>query len=113
MFYDHFLASQWEQFSPMPLKRFTRRFYRAMVWHFRILLSRVKGFLPHLIACNRLYVYATLEGLQCSLEIMENYRTLPQKSGEAIALLKENYSRFRDGFNEFFPDLQAFVASRL
>jgi hypothetical protein len=44
---------------------------------------------------------------------MENYRTLPQKSGEAIALLKENYSRFRDGFNEFFPDLQAFVASRL
>lgn len=113
MFYDHFLASQWQQFSPVPLKRFARRFYKNMVWHFRILPPRVKGFLPHLIASNRFCVYATVEGLQRSLEIMESYTSLPHKSEEAIALLKESYEYFRENFNEFFPLLQSFVTEKI
>lgn len=113
MFYDHFLASQWQEFSSIPLKRFTRRFYRSMVWHFRILPSGVKGFLPHLIASNRLSVYASIEGLQNSLVIMENYTSLPHKNEEAIALLKENYEWFNKNFHEFFSELQAFVASKI
>ena len=113
MFYDHFLASQWQQFSPIPLKRFTRRFYKSMVWHFRILPAQVKSFLPHLIASNRLYVYATVQGLQHSLEIMENYTSLPRKSKEAIELLEENYGWFSDNFNTFFPELQSFVSTKI
>ena len=113
MFYDHFLASQWQQLSPVPLKRFTRRFYKSMVWHFRILPPRVKGFLPHLIASNRLSVYATVQGLQHSLEIMENYTSLPHKSQEAVALLEQNYEWFKENFNDFFPQLQEFAAAKI
>lgn len=113
MFYDHFLASQWQQFSPIPLKRFSYRFYRSMVWHFRILPPRVKGFLPHLIASNRLYVYRTLGGLQGSLDIMANYTSLPQASKEAMRILKDNYMWYSDNFNDFFPQLQAFVLAKL
>ena len=113
MFYDHFLASQWQQFSPIPLKRFTRRFYRAMVWHFRILPLSVKGFLPHLIASNRLSTYQTVEGLQHSLEIMEQHTSIPHKSKEAIAILHSNYEWYKDNFNEFFPQLQLFVKQKL
>lgn len=113
MFYDHFLASQWQQFSPIPLKRFARRFYKSMVWHFRILPSQVKSFLPHLIASNRLCVYATIQGLQHSLEIMENYTSLPQGSEEAIRILTNNYELFDNNFHEFFPELQIFVSTKI
>ena len=113
MFYDHLLAAQWQQFSPVPLKRFARRFYTSMVWHFRILPPRVKGFLPHLIATNRLYSYRTLDGLKYSLQIMENFTSLPHGSNEAIAILKENYKWYSDNFNDFFPQLQSFVATKL
>ncbi len=111
MFYDHFLASQWQQFSPIPLKRFARRFYKSMLWHYRSLPPRVKGFLPHLIASNRLCVYATIKGLQQSLVIMESHTSLPHKNEEAIAILKENYEWFNKNFHEFFPELQTFAAA--
>ena len=113
MYYDHFLASQWQQLSSTPLKRFTRRFYRAMVSNYRLLPARVKGFLPHLILSNRLSVYRTLQGLQSSLEIMEKYTSLPHKSKEAISLLKENYEWYKENFNQFFPELQLFVKEKL
>ena len=113
MFYDYFLASQWQQFSPVPLKRFARGFYINMLWHYRVLPTSVKSFLPHLIASNRLCVYASIEGLQRSLEIMERYTSLPRKSKEAIALLKESHDWLNQNFHDFFPQLQAFVATKI
>lgn len=113
MFYDHFLASQWQRFSPVPLKRFARRFYGNALWHYRILPPRVKSFLPHLMASNRLYAYRTLDGLQHSLKIMESVTSLPRGNEEAMGILKESYAWYSDSFNHFFPQLRQFATERI
>ncbi len=113
MFYDYFLASEWQNFSPIPLRRFARGFYWSMICHYSILPKQVRGFLPHLIVSNRLCLYATTEGLQRSLEIMERVTSLPKQSEEAIRFLTTNHSLLRENFYNFFPTLQQFVAEKI
>lgn len=113
MYYDHYLAANFDRFSPIPLARFAWGFYWAMIRHYTYLPANVRGFLPHLIVSNRLYVYAKLEGIQRSLEIMETYSSLPKKSKEAVEVLTNNYDTLKSNFFDFFPQLKDFSKQKL
>jgi acyl carrier protein phosphodiesterase len=109
LFYDYFLASSWNSFSEITLRQFSKNIHAILLSNFFYLPARVKGFLPFLIQNKRLESYASKAGIRQSLEIMSRYTSLPEKSREAITILKSNHSFFEENFTVFIKDIIEFV----
>ncbi len=109
IFFDHFLASKWSDYSNDQLLSFTRRFHAVLLHHFTLLPTRVKLFLPFMIQHKRLYSYAELSGIERSLLIMGQRTSLPENSAYAIDLLKREYAFLSSAFGEFFSELIEYV----
>lgn len=113
IFYDHFLAANWEEYSSVSLEEYTLNFYRILEDHYEILPFRVKSFLPYMVNDNWLLSYAKIEGIEKVLKGMNN-RT-GRKSGmhKAVQELEEYYSQFENEFRSFFEDLQNFSREKI
>lgn len=105
MFYDHFLAANWHDYSDEDLIEFTSKTYKLLLWNFFILPAKTKKILPFMVGSNWLASYAHLNFLQRSLEGIA-MRT-PFKSGmeNAVTDLKNDYDKFHLEFNGFFPEV--------
>jgi acyl carrier protein phosphodiesterase len=109
IFYDHFLAKEWENFSKEPLKRFVYQFYETLIKNFKILPKRVKQFLPIFILNNWMESYLTIDGIGVVLHRMSKRTSLPDYSKFAINELRQNYDRYRADFYEYFPILIDYI----
>ena len=105
MFYDHLLATGWNDYCKTDLTHFVNDVHRLLIYNYFKLPARVKGFLPFLIKNRGLENYKHISGLKRALTIMSNRSSLPSKTETAIKILEENYDEFRDEFNTFFPDV--------
>lgn len=108
IYFDYMLASRFQQFSSIPLKRYVKGFYIALIIHYRILPDRIKRFVWHFIFTNRLGKYATKDGIKDSLEIMVRVHRLPISVPEAINYLSEHEEELFNTFKLFFTELQKF-----
>ena len=113
IFYDHFLAANWPDYSEIPLNEYTQEFYKLLDIHYDLLPSKVKSFLPFLIEDNWLLSYAKIQGIQQVLQGM-NRRT-GRKSGmnHATEELREYYNEFEIEFRAFFEDLRKFSKEKI
>jgi acyl carrier protein phosphodiesterase len=109
LFYDHFLASYWNNYSNVTLRQFSKNIHAVLLSYFRYLPNRVQGFLPSLIQHKRLESYAKKSGIQKSLEIMSRYTSLPDYSEKAISILKTNHSYLYENFTNFMKDMINYV----
>jgi acyl carrier protein phosphodiesterase len=109
MFFDYMLASRFDDFSDMPLGKFSRHFYWALIANRRHLPHRIKRFMWHFIATDRLSKYANKEGIRRSLEIMVAYKHIRISPLKAVEYLDGHEEHLRNIFNEFFKELQAYV----
>ena len=106
MFYDHFLAAGWDDFSPhVSLRSFCIRFYVDILLRYKYLPPKIKAFLPSLIVKNRLKSYSEIKKLQEALEIMTTYTSLPRTTTQAIECLIDNYDTMKEAFYTFFPQI--------
>lgn len=110
VFFDHFLAANWSEYSSQPLNEFVNEVHKQLIFRYFQLPGDVKRFLPFIIRSRRLENYKDFDSLQRALEIMSNNSSLPNFSEEAIVNLKENYVKYNHLFTLFFADLQRFVA---
>jgi len=110
MYFDHFLASGWEDYSTEPLLDFTHRNYAILSRYYLLLPGRSRRILPHMIRRNLLVAYGSLEGLDHAFRGMA--RRTPFRSGmeDAVEVLKQEYDGLRAGFRSFFPELVGFAA---
>ena len=113
VFYDHFLAVNFNQYSSTGLDDFAGYCYRTMLKNWGNLPWSVKLFLPFVIKHKRLQSYAKFTGLTEALLIMSKYSRFPNKAKDAVKMLKVNYSDFGANFETFFPDVQAFSNARI
>lgn len=111
LFYDHFLAANWNIFSDVTLSSFSKRAHAILLSNFFNLPGPVQGFLPFLIQNRRLESYATVDGIIQSIEIMSKYTSLPTKSEMARHNLIQHYDFLFDNFMDFMEDMIAFVSS--
>ena len=111
LFYDHFLAKNWNRYSEYSLREFAKYSHAVLLSHFRYLPNRVRGFLPFLIQNRRLESYAKTEGIQKSLEIMSRYTSLPENSVKAMEIMHSNNSFFEANFEAFMEETIDFVAT--
>lgn len=109
IFYDHFLALNWNLYSDISLRSFTKRTHAILLSNFFHLPKRVQSFLPFLIQDRRLESYSSTVGIQKSLEIMSRYTSLPNKSVKAVEIMKTNFHFFEENFIHFMNELIEFV----
>lgn len=113
IYFDYLLASRFEEFSPMPLKRFARRFYYNLMCNRRHLPLRIKRFMWHFIGTNRLARYASKAGIEESLRIMVHYKHIDLSPERAIEYLTEHEEELWTLFRTLFSDLQPFCQERI
>lgn len=109
MFYDHFLARNWIDYSLIPLPKFVGNVYALMLKNYFLLPVRAKNVLPFMMASNWLVNYSHVDKMQNYFQGMA--RRTPFKSGMENAAddLKKYYDSFGSEFAIFFPELIAYV----
>ena len=111
VFFDHFLAFNWTDYSVDSLHQFTKNAHAIFLSNFGLLPLPVKQFLPFLIYHKRLESYAKRETLFTVLEIMSRRTSLPANSEWAMQTLNQKYDQFEALFRSFFPELIDYVES--
>jgi len=112
IFYDHFLAKNWNAYSDEPLADYVDRFYDLLEDNFTILPYGVKRMMPYMIADNWLLNYANLDGIAKVLNGMNRRTKNLSKMNFAIVELKEHYEDFEEEFTAFFEELTDFSKQR-
>jgi len=112
IFYDHFLASLWDQYSDIPLQDFVSRTYDLLKRNYKVLPESIKRWFPTFLENNWMMTYRTVDGIEMVLERMSANTSLPNHAGYAVDVLKEQYSVFEEDFREFFPLIVAFLEEK-
>lgn len=108
VFYDHFLARNWDTYHQELLPDFADKAYGVIQSHEPILPNEVKFMMPYMIKGNWLVNYAKTEGIHRALSGMARRTPYESKMDEAVVDLKLNYGEFHNEFSEFFPHLNSF-----
>jgi acyl carrier protein phosphodiesterase len=109
VFFDHFLASNWNRYSEYTLREFSKHAHAVFLSNFLLLPFRVKQFLPFLIQHKRLESYAQRDSMFQVLEIMSRRTSLPANSEWAMQILHQEYDQFEALFHNFFAELIEYV----
>ena len=111
IYYDHFLAVNWDSYSNEELSEFALHVYRLMLENYDILPARSKRILPYMVIHNWLVGYSRFTDLQWVFNGMSR-RSRKYNSGmeNAVESLKKDYSSFGEDFKEFFPDMISHAA---
>lgn len=109
LYYDHFLARDWEMFHHRPLPDYAAEMYALLRQNEHILPHRTIHMLGYMEPQNWLVKYASVEGLQRALTGLARRTTFPSNMENAHLFLQDNYQFFEQEFNDFFPDLRSFV----
>ena len=111
MFYDHFLARHWAEFSDEPLESYTARLYALLAERPALLPERLREILPLMRRDDWLASYREVASVSFALDRMGERRLRP---GNLLAgsgtELEAAYAGFERDFLEFFPDAQDFAA---
>lgn len=113
IFYDHFLARNWQEYSTTPLHDFAAHVYAVMQRFDALLPPRAKQVLPRMIADNWLVNYQHLEGINRAMQGMARRASFRSEMARAIDDLVEDYEKFENDFREFFPELADHATSCL
>ena len=113
IFYDHFLAKNFSNYSNIPLKKFSEDFYQVLDANFEILTPRFQKILPILKEENWLLMYATIEGISHILYNMDRRTRLRSKMQFSVEELKSFYSEFETEFTLFFAEMENFVKGKI
>jgi len=109
--YDHFLAVNWEKFSPQPLDNFKENLFDILKKYHPILPERVQFFIPSFITGDWIGVYSTVDGIISVLYRMSMRTSLPAESEFAREIFHKYYIQLQSEFLTFFPDIIKYVVN--
>lgn len=108
--FDHFLASQWDAYSPsVPLDAFARDAYNLLQTNASNRPERMRRVVSAMQRENWLLSYRELEGIEnalCRLSLRLSRENPLAEAGQAI---RQDYSSLQSDFARFHPDLVRFV----
>lgn len=108
LFYDHFLAANWDDYHNTPLEQYTLHFYDDLKKHWAILPRRIQNFYPIMVEHNWIYSYRTVDGMGTILYQMNKRTKGKSKMDLAVAELLEYYDILKEHFRLFFKELQEY-----
>ena len=113
VFYDHFLAKNWNRYSAEKLEDYAAAFYQLLESRRDLLTDRVKSMLPVMKAHNWLVAYASIEGISRILQNMDRRTNNTSKMALAPDHLREHYRELEDEFADFFEDVRVMARQKL
>lgn len=113
IFYDHFLAANWQEYHVDELAVYAQKVYGVLQDRYDLLPARTKRLLPYLTQQNWLLGYANL--IELKLVFLGMDRRTGHKSGMSLAVdvLEENYLGLQNDFSEYYPLLQSYVGNEV
>ncbi|MBD0725040.1 ACP phosphodiesterase [Flavobacterium sp. L1I52] len=113
IYYDHFLAKNWEKYSEENLEDFVSEFYQSLHQNHAVLSEKTKNILPYMEKQNWLSSYQTIEGIHQILTQMDrrtqNNSNMRFASEELLAF----YDEFENEFTLFFEDIRNYCSQKL
>ena len=109
VFYDHFLARDWERYSSVSLASFSRRVYRTLARHQSLFPEPMQRSVAHMIGNDLLLSYRELAGVGRALRGIAGRLKRTNRLARAITELESNYGALGEDFAVFFPELVDFV----
>lgn len=105
VFYDHFLAKNWSEFSEIKLEEYADLFYKKAKNHEAVFPERAIRTLHYMSRDNWLCNYESIEGIDYTLKGMSKRTRYENKLSDASNALRDYYTEFEQEFKRFFPDV--------
>jgi acyl carrier protein phosphodiesterase len=109
VYYDHFLASNWNDYSNLPLKEFANWCYSVLRKHKDLFPPRFQQALIYMRFRNLLFSYAKISGINFAFERLSKRTDHNSNLNNATKELMNNYEFYYAEFKVFFPELQNYV----
>ena len=106
VYFDYFLAKNFNQFHLQPLDEFTKNAYQLFQNNFEVLPERSQYLLPYMIQQNWLVGYSTIEGIQKTLNGMARRSQYGQVLKGSEQFLIQHEEVLESHFNSFFKELK-------
>jgi acyl carrier protein phosphodiesterase len=113
IFYDYFLAKNWEMYSNISLQDYANNVYELLTTNHEILPLKSQQFVKYLIEYNMLFNYQFENGIERVLNGMNNRTKGKSQMNLAIEDLRNLHQEFEEDFFLFFRDLQEFTNEKL
>jgi acyl carrier protein phosphodiesterase len=111
LFYDHFLAVHWDEYSEVPLQHFLSKAQRIVLAYEEILPERLRSIVPVIFA-ELLPSYLEIRGIDQALQRMSFRIPRANRLGEGGVELRRHYDGIYGDFLEFLPEMLEFVRER-
>jgi acyl carrier protein phosphodiesterase len=105
IFFDHYLAIHWQEYSNEPFDEFRQRVYTTFQNHWSILPDKMKPMIESMIKHDWLNNYSEFWGIERALLSISRRTKYESNMQKATADLKINYQLFDEKFCIFFPKL--------
>lgn len=109
IFYDHFLATHWDDYSEVSLRVYADQTYKFLETHYAIFPERAKQFFNYMTKYDILFSYSKIEGIDKVMQGMSRRARFESGMETAAEALLMDYEDYRTEFREFFPELQGHV----
>jgi acyl carrier protein phosphodiesterase len=109
LFYDHFLAKEWADWSDVSLVDYLAWARSVVNRHLSIMPQDLQGFVP-IIFHELLPSYKTIAGTEAALARMSRRIGRPNPLNEGSAELKHKYALLRQDFRDFTVEAERFAA---
>lgn len=106
IYFDHFLASEWTNYSDISLANFSRYVYGILSKYFTLLPRHIKYILPFMMAQNWLNSYASPHELKRIFYKMDRRTSFRSGMTNAVTIMETHYGELRGNFREFYPQLE-------
>ncbi|MFM1744107.1 MAG: hypothetical protein RLZZ630_44 [Bacteroidota bacterium] len=113
IYFDHFLARDWERYHHEELPVYARGCYTHLRLNEQLLPERTVFMLGYMEKQDWLTGYSTTRGIGLALKGMARRARFESGMEYAQEFLEENYKLFDSGFERYFPDLQRHVESQI
>ncbi|MDO4881187.1 MAG: ACP phosphodiesterase [Capnocytophaga sp.] len=113
IFYDYFLAKNWNIFSKISLENYAQNFYYLIDSEKDIFNEDAKKLIFYMIKDNWLVSYKSKKGIQKILYQMDARTNFQSKMQFSITQLENYESFFEEEFFTFFSEIQNFVKTQI
>lgn len=109
VYYDHFLAANWKDYSNEELNTYAQNVYHLVQRNHFMLPERSAQFSMYMIRYNILEAYSRLEGIERVLQGMSKRARFESGMEHALEELSEHYIEFEKEFRAYFEELKKYV----
>ncbi len=113
IYYDHFLALNWDKFHCETLSHYNNTFIKNMLSFKNYIPNKILSFLTKLKTENWFLHYTSMDGVENILYKMDSRTKFESNMYCSIKDLKDNYSSFEKDFFMFFKDIKYFSEKQI